>query len=1561
MDWLIFFFFLSVLLFLWALIFHIFTGWFLIRSIKKKYKVEPGPKPFSISSLIINTNDFTLTIKDMRISLNFFGLISSRFVFFALFIDSIEFEFFHKPKSRFQRKIRSVSENIFIQVLLHILIMLIRKITVKVNLIILKKSALSAKITNIDFKYFTKAKKFCGDLEIKNISISIKNLISMSFQPISFHPRYDYDPILSIINLEAIAVPFRYDVQKFEMVIDKDLFTISPINVAFTLPRGKIFEVTPEVKAKLSIPFPHFRLSIQGLSGFFSRHFYEVADLNLDKILFSIKNLDLYNEDRIFLTMRNYFGSKISNDPWSHDCKKIDVMYHTKTGLCLIPFITQNFLPYFEKMMKKPKNIKLPGFKLNNKKILLHFKLTDLAIADIIINNTTMEDGKMQISSIDLLMNDVKVLVFKTFNIFAKDTSNEKRQGRRRSSTTQDQSNFNYNENYQDCANYLAIKFKSLRFHGRPNMYIDEFFLQTLYAWRAIAPYILKHYVDRESLPFPILLKCKIVTCKYHDTPLHQTLSCANRVLPKILQDSFIREHILERRAKELSMPESAQKLTLEKLKQLAFKEYVQEQKNSFKHKYKFKFVFTKLLLFVNARGFTEKIKFIHQVDPATKLYYPDMIWEAVFGFAGELSFKKLEVFAFDIEKPIIFGTDISFKGPVVIAEPRHKEFTKLHFKLDGEDFVSTKNPMKLRIYTDMLISSDHFYYYFADCLSPIFQEMSICFLSTFPQGVDPSPRLVWWDMMRSQMRGQYLFKANIFEARFYGTRNYRDLSDYMPIKLEKWQMLWKEGDSLMTADRWISPRVYKDVEGPISLDIPKLHWTFKFHWVSANPNYDCRKYIIFPIVKKFGEPGYDTYKDFRSTEIVMDDSTMSFTENTQLGHIPNFTLDIAHYEWFSMPLTIFSQSQGKKCQYKKKYGIKEFSRPPFKYFNQIKRHGWLRIISNVFIFRIFDHFPISGNSKSQIQGSSIDLRLNDFQMLAHCDMRIDGSKFATKFKSEEISINATDLAHYASVDPRRTPSFIAMTPLIVESADETNLMIGEITLHFNQFLLQYIQDFMKTTETIREKFSKGKKEKPLIEYYPDDFPIQKVRLNIDTIKVLFVSLESELQAMALLEKTTIFLLQKEVISSETDSSDEFYNQTYSTDTPLMLVDTKASNNIHKSLNNLMPSFESAVRILFNKLQFVINTQDPTITGENPLIQINGPDAFVAGKFYLLDMKSIALNASPMDISALSSIFDELFGGDKKATPPGSPDKLPETKIKLSIPVMKIGLETNTASTLCIFHKINSIFHVCPDQTIEISFIINLAKITNNSKDPSFRKVIDKWEQQSVQTAERPLVQIQIKMLPKISDAYIFSQVEINIEPTIICYDTRFWDDLISIFKSSKSETPNYGEPFILMDDNINIILPFQTFDKTIFPEDQDESQKLYNITNKSIKMKKRNKETKTMMMMRYFRLNPISMNVSYRNPDNKILSEINNFQGQLHEIIYHDISVSTTELFGKLVADIAKDMIPQFIKHVVGIKRPDKTQEQVIEEWLKNDDHKLSQTEKQKKLLFGSKPSKKR
>jgi hypothetical protein len=86
----------------------------------------------------------------------------------------------------------------------------------------------------------------------------------------------------------------------------------------------------------------------------------------------------------------------------------------------------------------------------------------------------------------------------------------------------------------------------------------------------------------------------------------------------------------------------------------------------------------------------------------------------------------------------------------------------------------------------------------------------------------------------------------------------------------------------------------------------------------------------------------------------------------------------------------------------------------------------------------------------------------------------------------------------------------------------------------------------------------------------------------------------------------------------------------------------------------------------------------------------------------------------------------------------------------------------------------------------------------------------------------------------------------------------------------------------------------------------------------------------------------------------------VNNFQAHIHEIIYHDLTASPIALIDKLVYDIAVIMIPQFLKHCVGLKRSDITPEQAIVEWLNKDDQRMSVKDKQKMLLFGPSAKKK-
>ena len=80
-----------------------------------------------------------------------------------------------------------------------------------------------------------------------------------------------------------------------------------------------------------------------------------------------------------------------------------------------------------------------------------------------------------------------------------------------------------------------------------------------------------------------------------------------------------------------------------------------------------------------------------------------------------------------------------------------------------------------------------------------------------------------------------------------------------------------------------------------------------------------------------------------------------------------------------------------------------------------------------------------------------------------------------------------------------------------------------------------------------------------------------------------------------------------------------------------------------------------------------------------------------------------------------------------------------------------------------------------------------------------------------------------------------------------------------------------------------------------------------------------------------------------------------------MHEIIYHDLTTTVEDLVSKIMIDVAKDILPQFLKHVVGFKKQGATPEQEMEEWLNSDDKTMSKEDKQKMLLFGSRTLKKK
>jgi hypothetical protein len=126
-------------------------------------------------------------------------------------------------------------------------------------------------------------------------------------------------------------------------------------------------------------------------------------------------------------------------------------------------------------------------------------------------------------------------------------------------------------------------------------------------------------------------------------------------------------------------------------------------------------------------------------------------------------------------------------------------------------------------------------------------------------------------------------------------------------------------------------------------------------------------------------------------------------------------------------------------------------------------------------------------------------------------------------------------------------------------------------------------------------------------------------------------------------------------------------------------------------------------------------------------------------------------------------------------------------------------------------------------------------------------------------------------------------------------------------------------------------------------------------LANQSKEYRLRADRAEANFLLRYFKITSTRLNVSYFNPENKIVPQITNFAGLLHDVILQDFTATMSTFISELVLQISSDVIPQFIKHLFGLgkaaNKPD------LADWAHNDHEKEAQ--RKKELLFGKQPKK--
>jgi hypothetical protein len=1440
-----------------------------LRLFHSTCQVDPGNKAYSYRRLSRDAPAFAFVIENTALKFNPLGLFFSRWRFFSGQFGSITLELRGLTKSP-SHPSATVSRNVFIQVCIHVLMLLIKRVHISVNSLTIRKGTMLIVFHRINLMY--SFDKVVGlRLELGPTTVRLSTIPEIMFDPITFEPTADIDPVLSVIHLEALAIPFKAKTTPVLLTVRNHKIELKPIDFSFLLPRGQFQFTSPTLLGRMSITLPTMALSITDCSMFWSLPQVDFPILVLDIFDFTFSSATLTIENRDLLKVADFESDRRGSEPWKFTVRSVDISWHILTAVLFIPFISK-WVQQQNMEERLPIRLSFPHFLLRMEFFNLRAKLADGAELDLSAPNLSYKDRRLEIPAVAIRANRADVLVLKEISLYIAD------------------------------GEILGVDLKKLRFRDRHVLSLEHFLVKCLGGWRLIAPLILRPRIDRESLPFPLRITADAVLIQFDESKLNSSLSRASRVMPGNLSDAFVRTFLLAKKLHERAMAPSVGAELIRKLRQVQFQEYRKQLTAISPHKYNFVLSFTKVVVSLDSTGLVMKLANLHELDIATKDCCPNTEWLSIIGLNVNARCSEFSITAFDIDTPIMHCTNLRFSGPVLVAEPKAPAAISLHFQIEGKSYSSLKNPMKLRLYSDLLIEGDAFYYYFGRCYQAVYQELMIVIAQVIPYGADPSPRLAWFDLLRMQFRGRYCFNFDSWEVRLAGTESYRNSGNYLAVQIGRFHLFTREGNISFSCSCCTTTRFFEHRPGPNLCEFASTIISMRFHWVTRTgaTSGDARRHILTPDVSQFSATGYDTYANFRCTEVVVDDCTVSFDDTEAVT--PCVTVDFAHLEWLVHPLVLIGEAATRKGQLAKKLGFKHIPRLPIKYMDEVHRRGHVRIVGHEFIVRIFDSFPIK--EARQVQRASLELRLTDVQAAFEFSLALARKEHSGTFRSGGITLRAPDVARYATGKQTAPSQLLLIRSLTATLGERAVLNLEEIVVAFNQLAVRYLHDFAAAVE--RPRAAAGLTA-AFQDTKPADFVCVKTSGVVKSLRVVCSSLESDLRF------TTHF---KNIRFAQ-----------------LLRAEASPLAGVQVSVEEVRVSADE----------------------ERALALIRQASVFSACRCTTAAIEIIEVDVRPEEVAGARLLAWELGDFERPPRAAVRPARREPLKAALAVQAVKWAASAGAVALEGSIEEISAGMLAQSDDTVDLSLTVAQIAARNVSRDAVFREIFGRWSPAGGRPV-RPHLIARLKMPPKLSAHYVFSQAEVNIEPSLLSMESGLFETVTNRFK--QEYVPKRGRPVVLASERPVRPLPPVLFSAACFPPESGKAVVSNDGPTSQFSIAK--EEIEGTMMWRYFRLNGVSINFSYKNLDNKILPEIHNFQGQIHEIIYHDLSASAVTLFNKLVYDVAVIMIPQFLKHCVGLKRSDITPEQAIAEWLNKDDQRMSVQEKQKMLLFGPSAKKK-
>ncbi|OHS96589.1 hypothetical protein TRFO_37222 [Tritrichomonas foetus] len=1528
---------------------------FIARAINAQIKVREQNGLFSFKSLNLESKEFSLSVDNSKISVNPIGLFSEKRKLLIISISKIAVKIMEIGKheneydeinntAEAKEKIEEIKSQLFKNKLIaQIAFYCARFFDIKIQSIELEKENLRIS-SSFSFHYQRR-----NDVEL---ALDVGETI-LSYEP-QKNIKLDKFGLAVSFDLEIIY-NFLFNAKLFIANFDIKSFCLSTTQNSVTLHEGEYdisfcpgflkIKHTSATISEIPLTLPRLAATITNLNVSIQTPTVNIPYIQIQQAGIHLEEFNVKIVSEHFLRLSEFDASIKDFKNFSFDAHLNSLLFHYSSldGCEIFPLVKQVRNPVWKPIRPR---LAFPDGKLDIKSFKVKLVMTNEARIRAISSDIQYLHKSFNFPFVQLFGNKHPLAKVHNFSISSPDEI------------------------------FLTFAAESVIAHDHHKVQIGWFIRNILYGWHIIKPWASGQHYDSETIPLPIHIVLKNVCLKIDDTPINRKLITLSKSIPQYLKEKACMRYIFDAKLNQIILSDEQIRLAEEKLDELYFQNYQEQCNKNVYHKYVVKMTAHNIDVKLDCRGLGPGMEtLLYKFDPITAQCHPNTKWETLEGFKLNGRIGSFEVNMMKLKRPFMQCSNAQIEGTIILGEIEGKKIP-VKTKCYSTEFTIPGTVTDIKLYSDLSAAIGTFEWYFGGPSLKLMDEFADAFVALIPEStLDPSPSLRWWDMLRSIFRGRYTASAaNVITHMIAGT-TLDEQDNTLIIVTTNVHAQIREG--LIKAST-INLDAHRCGNGPIVAHLPNFSVEWELEWKSRSDN--PHKHLIVPDITRFDEPDYDSYRDFRATEYTW---TFSFNFTSDKAMSPLITVDIAHLLYIYDPIKNLYDGSPLNESYKKKVHVQKKERVAELYFfGKVPSTMRLKINKGPLLsLRAFDHFPVKN---SAINGTSIDATLVDFGINIFLDMRVLGETIIdAEVKADALQFNATDLRLYSRFSSELSPTFMEIKDLkVTYKDDKIDMGVSSIRFAVNQFNVKYVKEYVEAAlhflpDTSSSSPSKSSslavknmplkmetntndpdflaqlimrrssekiitaqraKENRIISQINksllDSFNVEIASLNIPFIEILVESLQYDARILC-----TISSIE---MKFNKDDKNDLYCCQLTTDS-ITAIESSAIDAYNETTK-----IDEIIKIQGIKFQYYQELND--------LVTANHIQASIA---------FICLNVSAHDIALIKHFAQEIAPPDNKnlKTPKDNSTSNQET-VSSSLTFIELSVEQcqgliKDINKVPIGSLLVTEVNFKSDQKgsiTEYTILLQDLKINDIRPGVLVPEVCSRWTSQVEANLHQPIIRFQAKMSPPVGGIPIINHLEINLDPTKVNYEASFFSELIALVLGKVVQRPIFEK----MTDCFvkpGVYLPHVQIDKSSIPIIEADTSK-YMEETKSKELMLQTDKADEHMMLRYFKITSTKINASYHNAESKI-PDINEFNGLFHEIKYQDFNATMETLIARLISDISSDMIPQFLKHMIGLGKIHESEEATLNMWLQNDHDK--QSDRQKLMLFGKnkKPNK--